>query len=129
MIGNHPFQPSLAAGICRRCGQSDATPLHDYTPVAVARRSDPDTSWEAARSVRSIRESQREVLAIFVACGSAGATDERAWTLYQAATPGGQSVSGFRTRRSELVAMGLLRDTGERRIGSTGRRMIVWGVA
>ena len=38
------------------------------------------------------------------------------------------SVSGVRTRRSELVAAGKIVDTGERVPTRTGRQAIVWGV-
>lgn len=97
---------------------------------AVARRTDPDTSWEAAATVHDIRRSQEAVLILFKGYGPM--TDEEAWAKYAAAHAefGGkprQSPSGLRTRRSELVTARLLRDTGERRRGSTGRRMIVWG--
>lgn len=93
---------------------------------AVARRTDPSTSWEAARSVTGIRESQQQVLDLFRAFGPM--TDEAAYTEHRRYSLSAhiQSVSGFRTRRSELVARGLLEDSGERRVGSTGRRMIVW---
>lgn len=97
-------------------------------PTPVARRTDPSTSWEAARSVSGIRESQREVLRVFADVGPT--TDEAAFAFYAGYFHGrGQSISGFRTRRSELVKAGLLRDTGERRKGSTGRSMIVWAAA
>lgn len=115
--------PSLDPRFCT-CGQ----PRHDIPPQvsplrAVARRSDPGTSWEAAESVTGIRESQAEVLALFREHGPM--TDEEARARYR----GRQSVSGFRTRRSELVDRGLVRDTGERRRMTTGRRAVVWAAA
>lgn len=96
------------------------SPLRD--PVAHARRNDPDTSHAAAASVQHIRASQGEVLAVFRHGGPM--TDEQAYAVYS----GLQSVSGFRTRRSELVALGKLADTGQRVVGLTGRKMIVWGM-
>jgi hypothetical protein len=36
------------------------------------------------------------------------------------------SPSGARTRRSELVNLGLVQDTGKRKRMSTGRSAIVW---
>ena len=121
--------PSLDARFCI-CGDkighgvavATVSPLREPEPTAVARRSDPDTSWEAARSVDHIRESQAEVLALFQHHGPM--TDEMARSLYH----GKQSLSGFRTRRSELVDQGRLVDTGRRARGSTGRRMILWSV-
>lgn len=38
------------------------------------------------------------------------------------------SVSGVRTRRSELVAAGKIVDTGQRVPTRTGRQAIVWGM-
>lgn len=91
-------------------------------PRAVARAGDPQTSWDAARSVRDIRASQSEVLRLFVARGAM--TDEQVAERYS----GFQSPSGLRTRRAELVALGRLRDTGHRIVGRSGRRMIVWDI-
>ena len=138
----HVPTPSLLDHVCGKCGCRDSDPTWHPTqtgpvvaprresePVAVARRTDPSTSWEAARSVTGIRESQQQVLDLFRAFGPM--TDEAAYTEHRrySLTAHIQSVSGFRTRRSELVARGLLQDSGERRVGSTGRRMIVWRAA
>lgn len=96
----------------------------DDLPQAVARRTDPETSWEAARSVTGIRESQAEVLRLFKSTGAM--TDEEMVSRYEFVDARSQSPSGLRTRRSELVKAGLLRWTGETRIGSTGRKMRIW---
>lgn len=90
-------------------------------PEARARRRDPETSREAARSVENIWESQRTILELLQRRGAS--TDEEIFMLVS-----GMSPSGARTRRSELVKMGLVRDSGQRRKLSTGRRAIVWEV-
>lgn len=92
-------------------------------PRAVARRTDPGTSWEAARSVDHIRESQVEVLDCIARGGLM--TDEELVDIL-ASEGSMQSPSGIRTRRNELVDMGRIRDSGKRARGKTGRRMILW---
>ncbi len=93
---------------------------------AYARRTDPETSWEAARSVsKKLRETQTAVLTFLRQYGPM--TDEKLVAEYALlhATPS-QSPSGLRTRRGELVRQGLVRDTGRReklRSGSSGN---VW---
>jgi len=94
-------------------------------PKAVARSTDPGTSWEAARSVQGITEHQGEVLAAYR--GRKDMADEDL-VLNLQRSGSKQSPSGIRTRRAELVAQGLLVDTGDRVTGSTGRRMILWGL-
>lgn len=107
----------------------DAPTLFDVEPVARARRDDPDTSHEAAASIRApeLRARQRDVL--FVLRVNVACTDEELAVEY-ARTPGvaPQSPSGLRTRRAELVALGLVADTGERRRTASGRRSTVWKV-
>lgn len=97
----------------------------------VARSTDPETSHEAAASVRGLRASQEGVLAVF-RDHPEGLTDPEVALAYDRARyyrPDAfprQSESGLRTRRSELVARELLRDSGRRKKLTTGRRAIVW---
>jgi len=90
---------------------------------AVARATDPLTSHEAAASVGDVRESQRMVLMMLNAVGPG--TDE---ALVEHAGKVGYPISpsGLRTRRSELVRLGLVEDSGERERLASGRRAIVW---
>jgi len=93
---------------------------------AHARRSDPETSHEAASSIspNQLRESQKEVWSLFRRYGPMTDRD-----LVDRAEPAGvvQSPSGLRSRRAELVTMGKLRDSGKRTTyGTSARRHIVW---
>lgn len=101
-------------------------PLPFTEAPPVARRTDPGTSWEAAESVRNVRESQRRVYAILGALH--GATDEE--MINEARVMGWlTSESGLRTRRAELVDMGHVADSGKRRLTRGGRQSIVWVTA
>jgi len=96
-------------------------------PEAHARRSDPETSHAAAASLSAdrLRASQQEVLTIVRLDGPIH--DERLVAI--ARTVGlAQSVSGLRTRRSELVALGLVKDSGQRVTLRSGRASILWCV-
>jgi len=99
---------------------------------AWARRSDPETSWEAARSQSSekIRISQRDLLSVLLERGPI--TDTGLVEAYTELARRGevieQSPSGIRTRRHELVDRGLVVDTGEKQVLPTGRRAILWDV-
>ena len=120
------------------------TTLFDLEPVqgsldlddgrAYARGGDPDTSWDAARSVSDIRASQRAVyMVLATAGGRAGLIDSELVDTYQQHAKAGrvafQSSSGIRTRRSELVELGAVVDTGDRRRTASGRMSIVWRTA
>lgn len=89
---------------------------------AVARATDPNTSWQAAQSIapEDLRDSQVQVLEILRKHGPL--TDEAIYRYVN----GEQSVSGTRTRRSELVDAGLVRDSGARATTAAGRNTIVW---
>lgn len=97
------------------------------------RKTDPETSVEAAASVQAkLRASQ---LAVLLVLGKypMGATDTELVASYQKAMlyheliPM-QSESGIRTRRKELVERGLVMDTGDRDYLPSGRRSIRWKV-
>lgn len=94
-------------------------------PRTLARTTDPDTSHQAAASLTDVRESQRAVHRLLRVYGPT--TDE---TLMRLANMTGLHISpsGLRTRRHELVALGLVHDTGVRVPLASGRMGICWGV-
>lgn len=94
--------------------------------MAHARKTDPTTSHAAAASVKDITTTQEFILMALhkpltdVALVSA-------YRAYKSAPPA--SESGIRSRRSELVALGKVVDTGARERLESGRQAIVWSVA
>lgn len=116
------------------------SPSHKYTPgrqvgtsidenqgeeamTARARWTDPATSWEAAKSVSNIRESQWRIWKLLVHLGPMHdeailRTYERSW--------GKISPSGCRSRRAELVDLGLVNPTYNYFILPSGRKSVVW---
>jgi hypothetical protein len=90
---------------------------------AFARRSDPDTSHEAAAVVTpTLRKLQAEVLAFAASCGPQGFTDPELAEHFDC------QGSTYRTRRSELVTMGLVMDSGQRRASPAKRKFAVWRI-
>ena len=95
--------------------------LHPAT--AVARSTDPETSWEAAIKVTNIRESQAKIWSILAKVGAM--TDEgileamikRGWLI---------SPSGCRTRRHELCELGMVEHSGNYSETAMGNRSRVW---
>ena len=94
--------------------------------VPRARNTDPETSHEAAASVKHVRDSQRAVLAVLRA--TEGLTDIEIAQRYIRLSKNlpKQSPSGLRTRRKELVERGLVEDSGDKRKLPSGRNAIVW---
>lgn len=99
--------------------------------VAHARSTDPNTSHAAARSVkpeimRVLHRVQLMLLAIEPDTHNGlwgkylAHADDNGWPLV--------SMSGFRTRVAELVAAGLVEDSGRRAVLPTGRRSTIWRV-
>lgn len=92
--------------------------------TARARLTDPETSHEAAASLRDLRDSQVQVYQI-IATAPSPVSDED--LSYMAQMQGYRfSASGLRTRRSELVRLGWVRDSGQRSVTRSGRRTILW---
>lgn len=87
------------------------------------RRTDPETSHEAEHSINNVCESQKTILNVLRTFGPM--TDE---DIYQLILAIPISLSGARTRRSELVHKGLVKDSGQRKYLSTGRRAILWEI-
>ena len=120
---------SLLGGlVCTACDfriSDQRVDLNVNVSKAHARRADPETSHAAAAgiSTNQIRESQKEVWALFRHHGSKTDRD----MVYKAARENiCQSPSGLRTRRDELVTMGKLQDSGQRTMYDGNRKHIVW---
>lgn len=89
-----------------------------------ARRTDPATSHDAAASVDNLRHTHQIIVTLLRLEG--GQTDEELLYLWNDRIAERISPSGLRTRRSELVDMGMVRDSGNRRPLESGRMAIVW---
>ena len=95
--------------------------------MAVARLTDPQTSHEAAESVSNITKTQSAILKMLWR----PMTDELLIGLYQTQMEHMlvpmASQSGIRSRRAELVDLGLVEAKGSD-FTLFGRRAIVWGL-
>lgn len=115
--------------------QSELFPIPDRVIAsrAYARTTDPGTSHAAARSITedALRDSQAAVLACYREHGAMH--HEQLVTLYGAHGPQRgwprQAESGLRTRTSELVDAGYVRDSGRTVKLPSGRSSIVWAAA
>lgn len=99
--------------------------------MAHARAGDPQTSHDAARSVdadtmRALHIIQLRLLSIEPDTHSGlwgkylAHRDDMDWPIV--------SLSGFRTRVSELVHAAFVEDSGRRAVLPTGRRSVIWRV-
>ena len=105
--------------------------LFDYLEEeAHARATDPETSHAAAKTV-NVTKGQQTVLSEFRLYSRL--TDEQlieALAVRATSCPEAMlSDSGARSRRAELVAKRLIRDSGDRRTTKAGRSTIVWCLA
>jgi hypothetical protein len=106
---------------------TDDHDLFNYAPPpeAHARPHDPDTSHDAAKSL-SPRLRQLQALVLdYAASQPDGFTDVDMNQHFDT------HASTYRTRRSELVEQGYIRDSGERQAygaNGTGRRHVIWQI-
>jgi len=92
-----------------------------FEQQAPARRTDPETAHEAAAENQDVRTStRREVLIYLQFCRQTGATD------YEICEALGILRTSAGKRRHELVALGLVENSGQRRQTDTGSTAIVW---
>lgn len=104
----------------------------DTPPVAHARRTDPETSHEAARSVEALPKRLADVLLVLTEHGPAH--DEDLCQLYRQRMRSAiwsrrvmeQTDQSIRSRRAELVKAGKVEYTGQKALTKTGRKSRVW---
>ena len=95
-------------------------------PWRLARKGDPETSFEAASSLKAVRITKtRQAILDLLQEHPAGLSDEQIARAYQGPEA---SPSGLRTRRAELADAGLVVDTGRRARTRSGRRTILWAL-
>ena len=90
-----------------------------------ARKSDPKTSHDAAKSVTNLTEIKIKIIELL----KTPMTDTDLVFNIRASTDWLVSESGVRTRRSELVELGLVIDSGRREKLASGRLAILWATA
>jgi hypothetical protein len=93
------------------------------TTVAKARKTDPQTSHDAADSVNNITETKRHILKML----RTPKCDDQLIGMWKASKGSPEaSESGIRSRRAELVREGRVVDTGKRIQLASGRFAIIW---
>ena len=95
--------------------------------MSKARATDPQTSHDAGDSVSDITETQSYILRVLSKKPRNDSELIAAYRNFKRAPMA--SESGIRSRRSELVKLGSVTDTGERVVLPSGRRSIVWGLS
>ena len=110
--------------------------LFGKTPTP-PRNSDPETSEQAAQSVNRFNARELHVIQLRMLVKLQERpemrTHEGLWITYNEWRREDRdlpkvSVSGFRTRLSELKNAGYVRDSGRRAPMSTGRNAVVWDI-
>lgn len=102
------------------------TQRQSHTEQAPTRMSDPETSHKAAAKVVNLGRTRDWILA---ALRQGPKTDEQIDEYFRCFVAFWVSPSGLRSRRSELVKLGLVCDSGQRAKTQSGRESIVWRIA
>lgn len=93
-----------------------------------ARRSDPETSHEAASTVKDVSLVKSLILGLLASYGEL--SDEQILTRYKAVEGLPKATEqSLRSRRAELVKAGLVEHNGNFAITSNGRRTRLWVLA
>lgn len=94
---------------------------------AYARHTDPQTSHDAAATVKNITQTKQHILQIL---SLGDRTDEELISKYKiwGEANGWKPISesGIRSRRADLVKAGLVIDSGKTKTLPTGRQAIIW---
>lgn len=91
-----------------------------------SRNTDPTTSADAAASIGDMTATRQAVLEVLRAIGPA--TDTQIIDAYRSMSCPKQSEQGIRSRRNELVMLGLVHRVGQTK-NERGLSCIVWGIA
>lgn len=92
-----------------------------------ARNTDPQTSHDAAKSVNEVTRTKKAILSLLRTHQSDMQLVANYIKLVSQNKAPKASESGIRSRRAELVKLGLVKDTGKRDLSASNRQMIVWG--
>jgi len=120
-----PRNDAAPSGNGASVDQSNMSPESTFASLFLApparRNAPPGTSGVAANRIAGhARALRASVLAFIIAQGSHGATDDEGEVALRI------KCSTYTPRRGELVALGLVRDSGRRRNTASGRPAAVW---
>ena len=93
----------------------------DEDTTGMVRQPSPDTSLEAAKHAAKTRSKLHVAVYEAISASSSGMTDEELEFRIR-----GYGRSTVSKRRTELMQIGFIVDSGDRRINCRGRLMVVW---
>ena len=93
-----------------------------------ARRTDPETSKLAAASISAQRITETQLNVLLCVSWSISMADATLVERFEDYWPYLASQSGIRSRRADLTAAGLIKDTGERIKLRGNRSHILWAI-